>query len=596
MSKVKSLYIRTLSLLIRKAPKMIIYSVALTVITAVFPYVNIFLSSKLIDELIHSRFHVLLLYAGILVISDFMIGVILSWLQKKTARESECFLTFQTGLLAVRAASIPYEIFCSNEYQNRRRELDELSDETGASLFSIIDLIKRIVGFSVSFIAASIAILSALSTVLHNEKASDTEALIWLSAANVLLVIVSMISSWRIQTSKNHAEDRILPNYKIKWYLDREYLRFKKTAKEIRIFNQEPKVLKLFEKADSQINTVKDDFDKTVLRQNIIIYGTKQLSDLSLYITFAVMALLGNITVGQFNELAQTTRAMYDNIIGLSLIVSDYRRNRKWLRAFWQNYDAGVSLSEKASGSDCKRDENLISFRNVEFKYSDLGRFSIDDLSVSVKKGEHIAIVGKNGSGKSTLVMLMCGLLKPSQGEISVFGNEPDPMMFSAVFQDYNLFALPIKENVGVSCEPNVCKVVSAMRSAGVSERLIGERDAYLYRQLDPEGIEVSGGEGQKIAIARAFYKDTDIIIMDEPTSSLDPISEAMVYERIHSEYKDKTVVFISHRLSSCKFCDRVLVMEGGSIIQEGTHDKLLLHSKGRYCELWNAQAQYYQT
>ena len=121
------------------------------------------------------------------------------------------------------------------------------------------------------------------------------KALIWLSAANALFVIVSMISSWRIQTSKNHAENRILPNYKIKWYLDREYLRFKKTAKEIRIFNQEPKVLKLFEKADSQINTVKDDFDKTVLRQNIIIDGTKQLSDLSVYITFAVMALLGNI-------------------------------------------------------------------------------------------------------------------------------------------------------------------------------------------------------------------------------------------------------------------------------------------------------------
>ncbi len=187
---------------------------------------------------------------------------------------------------------------------------------------------------------------------------------------------------------------------KIKWYLDREYLRFKKTAKEIRIFNQEPKVLKLFEEANNQINTVKDGFDKTVLRQNIIIDGTKQLSVLSIYITFAVMALLGNITVGQFNELAQITCAMYDNIIGLSSIISDYRRDRKWLRAFWQNYDAGVSLSEKASSSNHKRDENLISFRNVGFKYSDLGKFSIDNLSVSIKKGEHIAIVGKNGSGK----------------------------------------------------------------------------------------------------------------------------------------------------------------------------------------------------
>lgn len=593
--KGNNMYFRTLSLLIRKAPKMVVYSVALTAFTTVFPYVNIIISSALIDELINSRFKVLLLYAGILVFSDFLFGVIISWLQKKATRESECFLTFQTNLLAERSAYVPYEIFCGNECQNRRRELDELSEETGASLFSIIDLTKKIVGFSISLFAASITILNAASNVLRNESESSMNILIWLLFVNVLLIIISMISSWRIQRSQNYVEDRILPNYKIKWYLDREYLRFKKTAKEIRIFNQGPKVLKLFEDANRQINNVKNNFDKTVLYQNIIIEGAKQLSNLSIYIMFAAIALIDNITVGQFNKLTQATMSMYDNIVGFSVIISNYHRTKKWLRAFWHYYDTGVGLSGRTPNNDCRKDENLISFHNVEFKYNDSGRFSICNLNVSIEKGEHIAIVGKNGSGKSTLVMLMCGLLKPSQGEISVFGNEPTPVMFSAVFQDYNLFALPIKENVGVSCEPDLYKVVSAMRSAGVSERLINEQEAYLYRQLDPKGVEVSGGEGQKIAIARAFYKDTDVIIMDEPTSSLDPISEAMVYERIHSEYKDKTVVFISHRLSSCKFCDRVLVMESGSIIQEGTHDKLIEDFNGRYCELWNAQARYYQ-
>ena len=173
MIKVKNMYFRTLSLLIQKAPKMVIYSVALTMITAVFPYVNIIISSALIDELINSRFKVLLLYVVILVVSDFILCMIISWLQKKATRESECFLTFQTSLLAERAACISYEIFCSNEYQNRRRELDELSEETGANLFSIIDLTKKIVGFSVSFLAASIAILNALSNVLRSENESS---------------------------------------------------------------------------------------------------------------------------------------------------------------------------------------------------------------------------------------------------------------------------------------------------------------------------------------------------------------------------------------------------------------------------------------
>lgn len=596
MIKIKNLYFRTIVLLVRKKPQMVVYSIALTAFTVVFPYINVLISSELIDELANWNFKNIIFYASLLVVSDFILGIIISWGQKKVTKETESFLTFQTKLLAERAACVPYEIFVSNEYQNRKRRLDELSDETGANLLSVIDLAKRVVGTLISFIVTTATLSNILVRILRAENESYPMALIFLLAVNLLLVIITIISSYCIQRSKNHVEDKILPNYKIMWYLDREYLRFKKTAKEIRIFNQAPKVLSLLENANKQINTLQDNHDKTTLRGNVIIELTKQLSDLSVYIVFGLIIFASNMTIGQFNKATQMSRAVYDNIIGLSLIVGDCRRVSRWLNVFWAYYDTDTILFESVSKSGCNKDDDMVSFDKVGFKYSDSSSFAINDVNISIKRGEHIAIVGKNGSGKSTLVMLMCGLLKPSHGDVIVGGQEPSPMMFSTIFQDYSLFSLPINENVAVTCEPDLYGVVNAMRSAGISEKLTNKHEAYLYRQLDPEGIEVSGGEGQKIAIARAFYKNTDILIMDEPTSSLDPISEAQMYERIHSTYRDKTIVFISHRLSSCKFCDRIFVMENGSVIQIGTHNQLVDDPNGRYSELWHAQAQYYQS
>ena len=511
-------------------------------------------------------------------------------------KESERFLTFQTNLLSEHAAHISYERFCGKEYQNQRRELDELSEETGASLSSVVDLAKKIVASAVSIIVSGITIINGFMDSLEGGTKLIKVFLIGLLMINVVLIIISVRSSWRVQKCKNCADAKILPSYKINWYLDREYLRFKKTAKEIRIFKQEKKILGLFENAYNEINKIKQNYDKVVLKENIIADISKHLSNFSITIIYGFIAILGNITIGGFNRLSQMTRKLYDTVIGFSIILIDCQRIDKWLSAFWDYYDIERNGFESHSNQGDKNANDLILFNNVGFKYSDSSNFSIDDLNLMIKRGEHIAIVGQNGSGKSTLVMLMCGLLIPSNGKVSVWGDRPSPKLFSTVFQDFNLFALPINENISSSCSPNRNKVVDAMKTAGISERLISEQEMYLYKQLDPNGIEVSGGEKQKIAIARAFYKESDIIIMDEPTSSLDPISEAMIYERIHSSLKDKTVIFISHRLSSCKFCDRVLVMEQGNVVQEGAHDLLINDQNGRYYKLWNAQAQYYQT
>ena len=168
---------------------------------------------------------------------------------------------------------------------------------------------------------------------------------------------------------------------------------------------------------------------------------------------------------------------------------------------------------------------------------------------------------------------------------------------FSVVFQDFSLLALPLGENVAGSHTYDKEKVLHCLKDAGFEERLASMPnglDTYLYKDLDKDGIEVSGGEAQKIAIARALYKDAPFIILDEPTAALDPIAEAEIYSKFDAIAGDKTAIYISHRLSSCRFCDDILVFHEGNVVQHGNHETLVADVEGKYFELWNAQAQYY--
>lgn len=209
-----------------------------------------------------------------------------------------------------------------------------------------------------------------------------------------------------------------------------------------------------------------------------------------------------------------------------------------------------------------------------------------------------------NGSGKSTFIKLLCHLYDPTEGEILLNGIDIRKYdykeymnIFSVVFQDFNLFALKLGENVAAKSDYDKKAVEEALAKAGFSERLndLPEGvETYLYKDYNKDGVNVSGGEAQKIAIARALYKDAPFLILDEPTAALDPVAEAQIYSKLNDIVGDKTAIYISHRLSSCKFCDEILVFEGGTVIQQGTHNSLVSEINGKYYELWHAQAQYY--
>lgn len=253
-----------------------------------------------------------------------------------------------------------------------------------------------------------------------------------------------------------------------------------------------------------------------------------------------------------------------------------------------------------------KRDDNeyLLEFKDVSFHYPNQKEMVLSHVSMKFTIGEKMAIVGPNGAGKSTFIKLLCRLYDPTEGEIllngidiKLYDYEEYMKIFSIVFQDYQLFSFPLAENVAASIEYDSEKVKRSLIEAGFEKQLKKFKDgiyANLY-QMKEKGIEISGGEAQKIALARALYKDAAVVILDEPTSALDPISEFEIYKHFDEMVQGKTSIYISHRMSSCRFCNRILVFDKGKIVQQGSHEQLMSQTGELYAKLWEAQAKYYQ-
>ena len=241
--------------------------------------------------------------------------------------------------------------------------------------------------------------------------------------------------------------------------------------------------------------------------------------------------------------------------------------------------------------------------RDVSFRYPNTETWALRHVNMKFQVGSRLAVVGENGSGKTTFIKLLCRLYDPTQGEILLNGIDIRKYsyrqyidLFSVVFQDFQLLAFPLGQNVAAAVEVDKGRAARCLEMAGFGKRLAAlpqGLETPLYKEFDESGVQVSGGEAQKIALARALYKDAPFVVLDEPTAALDPVAEMEVYENFDKIVGDKTAVYISHRLSSCRFCDDIAVFDHGHIVQQGSHDALV-EAPGKYQELWHAQAQYY--
>ena len=282
-----------------------------------------------------------------------------------------------------------------------------------------------------------------------------------------------------------------------------------------------------------------------------------------------------------------------------------FRENEPFLKLYLEYFDIPNEMYQGSLAVEKRSDKKYdIEFRDVSFRYAGSDTYALKHVNLTFKVGERLAVVGMNGSGKTTFIKLMCRLYDPTEGEIYMndfnvrkYDYRQYLDLFSVVFQDYSLLALPLGNNVSSAATWNEERAERCLREVGFGERydeMPNGLETPIYKNFDDDGVNVSGGEAQKIALARALHKDAPFIILDEPTAALDPIAESEIYAKFDEIVGDKTAIYISHRLSSCRFCDKIAVFDKGEIVQIGSHEELLADKDGKYYELWMAQAQYY--
>lgn len=324
-----------------------------------------------------------------------------------------------------------------------------------------------------------------------------------------------------------------------------------------------------------------------------------------IYLFAGLKALGGAFGVGSVAQYVGALAGLARGFTDLLAVLGRLRANAEYLKPVYEFLDIPNRMYQGSLTTEKRSDRKYeIEFRDVSFKYPGTDTWALRHVSMKFDVGERLAVVGENGSGKTTFIKLLCRLYDPTEGEILLNGIDVRKYrydnylaLFSVVFQDFRLLAQPLGANVATAEDYDRRRAEACLIKAGFGQRLADlprGLDTCLYREFEDDGVEVSGGEAQKIALARVLYQDAPFIVLDEPTAALDPEAEAEVYTKFNDIVEDKTAIYISHRLSSCRFCDEIAVFDHGQVVQQGIHDTLV-ETEGKYKALWEAQAQYYQ-
>lgn len=375
-------------------------------------------------------------------------------------------------------------------------------------------------------------------------------------------------------------------------------------GKYIRLYKMQKLMTKRVQETNDKLEAEGNNWINKDIKNSMIPLLSQCFMQLASYAYVGLKAVFGLISAGKCIMYVSSYTKLVESITGISSNFVNLKMESRYLAFF---YDYMEIQNKRYDGTipTEKRDDNVfeLEFRDVSFKYANSDTWALRHVNQKITLGTKNAVVGKNGAGKTTFIKLLCRLYEPTEGQILLNGvdiryydNEEYEKLFAIVFQDFNLFSFPLGENVSGSNEYDRDRAAKCLESAGFGERLAKMEkglDTPLYQYDDEDGVEISGGEAQKIAIARSLYKDAPFVIMDEPTSALDPVAEFEIYQRFDQMVEGKTSIYISHRMSSCRFCDNIIVFDEGKVIEQGNHDKLMSNG-GLYSELWNAQAQYY--
>ncbi len=588
---------------------MVLAAGANAILESSIPYIEIYLSAYVLDQLVNGLMlkpflQIVLMVLGVILALRILTGYLNTIVHVHTGL---CWKKFDM-LLGVRTLGMDYELLEAPHVNELRNKISS-DNNWGAGIGSVMWQFPAIISFVVQLIY-SIIILIPLFVNTH--IFGDISALaVLLTFIAVILFYIIYAAKKREEMHKLLDEASTIKNAFSGYYLwnSQSY----KQGMDIRIFKGQ-RVIEKYVNKDLEDETYGRwiwQATKNQCHGGLADGMSAGLLQVIAYLFVAIRAAAGALTVGAVVKYASViykfSSALSDFFHGFSELALSAGRIQSTLDYIHIEdvLPKGTIPVEKRAFCEQSDNDYEIELRNVSFKYPGSDKWSLRNVSMKFHIGQRLAIVGMNGSGKSTLIKLLCRLYDPTEGSILLNGVDIRKYdyaeyisLFSVVFQDFKLFAFSLGQNVAASAEYEEEKVIESLKKAGFGERFASLPDGvntYLYKGFDEQGVEISGGEAQKIALARALYKNAPFIVLDEPTAALDPIAEYDIYNRFNEFVDNKTAIYISHRLSSCRFCNDIAVFHEGQLIQRGSHDALLADSSGKYCEMWNAQAQYYE-
>lgn len=576
-------------------------------VTATKPFINIYFTAKIIALLSNgSGYKSIILYICIAVLLNFVLMYLGSFLDDFYQVLANVLFDKENFKMAKKIFNTEYESLEDSHF----REVIHKHEEAGASRwarFSYFMWTSQVFVSGVYTVIVSVIMIMPLLkigfTKTGNTFFEKPIFLIVLIGVIVAMAVIMLLIAIKMNKSYLAANEAYAT-------LDRLFYSFidifgnYKTGKEIRIYKEQDLI--------NHIATDKILTDGEATLKQISMRTAKTSSVVAIMgaiVAFGVYVFIGvkgNFGLFDIGSLVMYCGAFMQIINGVMQIANTLGKLAEILPLARVYFEIIEHSDNKEYGTE-EFDTNTfeIEFKNVSFKYPNASTYALKNVNFIINNGEHLAVVGRNGSGKTTFIKLMCRLYDVTDGEILINGinikeysKDSIIRLYSVVFQDFQMFSIPLKDNVcaGEECDKNrLYKCLDNSNALERAKQMPEKENTYLYKDIEENGVEISGGEAQKLALARALYKDAPVVILDEPTAALDPIAENEIYSRFNSFVENKTAIYISHRLSSCAFCDRIAVFDKAELVETGTHSELM-SKNGKYADLWNAQAKYYIT
>lgn len=569
--------------------------------SSITPYFSLWMSAEIITALYEGRDKkVIFTLVAITLLGNLFVHIVAALLDNAVNSQLEILNNNESLAFNKKTLSLDYDKLEAPETRLLRRKIIENAYINHYGTTYMRNEVNRLMSSAVKIV---------FSLVLFIEMLTKMAAVgfrwvgLLLAFAMILLAVLQYINGNRLRKIAveliKKVGDLMLEENRI----DRG---MESTGTDERIYLQADMIRKLGEKMNRDHLKVYSEYNSSAFRLMVPQKLLEWSGTLFNFLLVCFYCVIGAFPIGDIIKyVGFLERFMSDLNAVLYILFSSTKENEPFLRVYLEYFDIPNDMYQGSLAVEKRSDRKYdIEFRNVSFKYAGSEEYALKNVNLTFNVGERLAVVGMNGSGKTTFIKLMCRLYDPTEGEIYMndfnirkYDYRQYLDLFSVVFQDYSLLALPLGNNVSSAAVWNKEKAERCLREVGFGERydnMPKGLETPIYKHFDDEGVNVSGGEAQKIALARALYKDAPFIILDEPTAALDPIAEAEIYAKFDEIVGDKTAIYISHRLSSCRFCDKIAVFDNGEIVQVGSHEELLADKNGKYYELWTAQAQYY--